>query len=45
MVLENTELSEGKYNSTASFTGDNFTKEMFGSYFLAKIDITTQGPV
>jgi len=45
MVLENTELSEGKNNSTDSFTGDNFTKEMFGSYFLAKIDITTQGPV
>lgn len=45
MFLENTELSEGKYNSRDSFTGDNFTKEIFGSYFLANIDITTQGPV
>jgi len=45
MFLENTELSKGKFSSTDSLTGDNFTKEVFGSYFFAKIDITTQGPV
>lgn len=45
MVLENTEFSEGKNSSTDSLTADNFTKEIFGSYFLANIDITTHGPV
>lgn len=43
--LEKVEFSEGKINLTDILTADNLTNEMFGSYFLAKIDITTQGPV
>jgi hypothetical protein len=43
--LEKVEFSEGKNSLTDILIADNFTKEIFGSYFLAKIDITTQGPV
>lgn len=45
MFFEYNEFSEGKNSSTDNLTADNFTIETFGSYFLAKIDITTQGPV
>lgn len=45
MFLENTEFSLGKHSSIDNFTADSFTKEFCGSYFLAKIDTTTQGPV
>lgn len=45
MFLENTEFSEGKNISTDSLTADSFTKEILGSYFLAKIETTTHGPV
>jgi len=34
MVLENTEFSDGKNSSNDNLTADNFTKEIFGSYFL-----------
>lgn len=45
MSLEYTVHSEGNTNSIDNLTGDNFTKEFFGSYFFAKIDTTTHGPV